>query len=376
MKSMCKLSKSKSWAGLLLVSLGSALISFLPCQKAIGADSAPLKVGFITVGPINDWGYNYAHNQGRLFLDKAQAGKVQTTIAENVPESAEVERVMEKMIAQGTRLIFSTSYGYYEPALRVAKRHKDVVFEQCGRDDTLNTKNLATYFAKQYEPMYVSGIVAGRMTKKNNIGFIAAHPVPQVLQNINAFTLGARSVNPKVKVRVVWTNKWSDAPTEAEATKGLIETGADVLAMHLDSPITVVQTAEKQGAYSIGYHANVSKFAPKGWLTGAMWNWGPLYVEIAKSVENKTWKPGNYRYPMKDGSVQLSPFGACVPKKVQDEALSAKKKIESGEYAVFQGPLKDRDGKELLKAGQKPDLNFVETMSWLAPGVEGTLPKK
>lgn len=357
--------------------LGGVTLAALPfCSTAHGADSGSLKAGFITVGPVNDLGYNYAHNQGRLFLDKALAGKVKTTIAENIPESGEVERVMEKMISQGNKLIFSTSYGYYEPALRVAKRHPDVVFEQCGRDDTQNTKNLATYFSKQYEPMYVCGLVAGRMTKKNNIGFIAAHPVPQVLQNINAFTLGARSVNPKIKVRVVWTNKWSDAPTEAEAAKGLIETGADVLAMHLDSPITVVQTAEKLGAYSVGYHADVSKFAAKGWLTGTMWNWGPLYVQIAQSVQNHSWKPGNYRYPMKDNYVKLSPFGAGVPKKVQDEALSIKQKIESGEYAVFQGPLKDRDGKELLKAGQKPDLNFVETMNWLAPGVEGTLSRK
>ncbi|MBY0357059.1 MAG: BMP family ABC transporter substrate-binding protein [Candidatus Obscuribacterales bacterium] len=355
--------------------LASATLFFALCINTASA-AEPLKVGFITVGPINDWGYNYAHNQGRLYLDKTMAGKVQTTIAENIPESAEVERVMEKMIAQGNKVIFSTSYGYYEPELRVAKRHRDVTFLQCGRDDLQNTPNLATYFAKQYEPMYVSGVVAGRMTKKNSLGFIAAHPVPQVLQNINAFALGARSVNPKVKVKVVWTNKWSDATIEAEAAKGLIESGADVLTLHLDSPITVVQTAEKNGVYAVGYHADVSKFAPKGWLTGAMWNWGPLYVQTVKSIQDKTWKPGNYRYPMKDGFVKLAPFGSSVTKKVQDEALSVKKKIESGEFVIFAGPLKDRDGKELLKAGQKADFNFLESMSWFVPGVEGTLPKK
>lgn len=336
----------------------------------------PLKVGFITVGPVNDWGYNYAHNQGRLYMEKALRGQVVTSIAENIPESAEVERVMEKMIAQGgCRLLFPTSYGYYEPALRVGARHKDVVFESCGRMDTSKSKNLATYFSRQYEPMYVSGIVAGRMTKKNVLGYIAAHPVPQVLQNINAFALGARQSNPKVKIKVIWTNKWSDAVTEAEAVKSLVESGADVLAMHVDSPRTIVQTAEKLGAYSVGYHANLQQFAPKGWLTGAMWNWGPLYVKIAQSVQDKTWQPGNFRHGMKDGYVQLSPFGKAVPKTVADEALTAKKKIEDGQFVVFQGPLKDRDGKQILSDKQKPDLAFIESMNWLAPGVEATLPK-
>ncbi len=346
-----------------------------PVSAAEQKPNQPLKVGFICVGPVNDWGYNYAHNQGRLFLEKSLPGKVTASMAENIPESAEVERVMEKMIARGTQVVFHTSYGYYEPALRVAARHPNVRFEQCGRMDPA-TKNLSTYFAKQYEPMYIAGMVAGRVTKKNNMGFIAAHPVPQVLQNINAFALGARSVNPKAKVHVVWTNKWSDPPTEAEAAKGLIESGSDVLCMHLDSPLTVVQTAEKNGVYSVGYHADLQKFAPKGWLTGSMWNWGPLYVKIANSVIDKSWKPGNYRYAMKDGYVQLSPFGKAVPKAVQDEALALKKKIENEEVAVFSGPLKDRDGKDLLAKGQKADLAFIESMHWLAPGVEGTLPSK
>ncbi|MBY0357058.1 MAG: BMP family ABC transporter substrate-binding protein [Candidatus Obscuribacterales bacterium] len=351
-----------------------SVLMHLSCQPVFSAQ--PTKVGFITVGPINDWGYNYAHNQGRLYLDKAMAGKVQTTIAENIPESAEVERVMEKMIAQGNKIIFSTSYGYFEPELRVAKRHRDVIFLQCGRDDVQNTPNLATYTPKQYEPMYLAGIVAGRMTKKNSLGYVAAHPVPIILQNINAFILGARSVNPKAKIKVVWTNKWSDPPVEAEAAKGLIESGVDVLAMTLDSPITVLQTAEKNGVYSVGYHADGGKFAPKGWLTGSMWNWGPLDVNMVKSIQNKTWKPGNYRYPLKDGYVQLAPFGPAVPKDVQSEVSVLKKRMESGEFVVFQGPLKDREGKELLKSGQKPDLHFIESMNWFAPGVEGSLSKK
>jgi len=358
--------------------LGAILLlsTTMSVVHAAQSSSTPLKVGFITVGSVNDWGYNYAHDQGRRFMEAALPKQVETTIVENIPESAEVERVMEKMIANGTRLIFSTSYGYFDPALRVASRHPNVTFEQCGRIVPASSKNVGTYFAKQYQPMYISGVVAGRMTKKNNLGFIAAHPVPQVLQNINAFTLGVRSVNPKAKVHVVWTNSWSDAPTEAEAAKGLIELGADVLTMHLDSPITVVQTAEKYGVMTVGYHADLKKFAPKGWLTGEMWNWGPLYVKIAQSVKNDTWKAGNARYGMNDGYTKLSSFGPAVPDTVQKEALGLKKKIEQGNFVVFQGPLKDRDGKDRVASGKLPDADLIESMNWFVPGVEGNIAQK
>ncbi len=356
---------------LVIVLFGASAISSLAASQ-----QNVLKVGFITVGPVSDWGYNYAHDQGRLYMQAALPGKVETIMAEKVPESAEVERVMEKMIAGGVRLIFPTSYGYFEPTLRVAQRHPEVRFECCGRTVSADIKNIATYFPKQYEPMYVAGIVAGRMTKKNSIGFIAAHAIPQVLQNINAFTLGARSVNPKVKVHVILTNNWSDPPLEAEAAKGLIESGVDILTMHLDSPITVAQVAEKYGVMTVGYHADLQKFAPKGYLTGMMWNWGPLYVQIAKSVLNNTWKPGNYRYEMKDDYAKLSPFGPKVPAKVRQEALSAVDKIKNGSLSVFQGPIIDRDGKERVAKGKTLDLSAIESMDWLVKGVEGAFKAK
>ena len=365
--------KSARLAAILLVAL--AILSPSPSNGEDPSKAAPLKIGFLCVGPISDWGYNYKHNEGRLFIEKQLKGKVETTIAENIPESAEAERVMEKMIAKGNRLIFSTSYGYFEPALKVAARHPDVFIEQCGRVD-LTTKNLATYFVKQWDAMYLCGVVAGSMTKANNIGFVAAHPVPPVLQNINAFTLGARSVNPKVKVHIVWTNKWSDPALEAEAAKGLIESGADLLAESLDSPITVVQTAEKSKVYCVGYHADVSQFAPHSWLTGAMWDWGPFYVKIANSVIDRTWKDGNDRFDMKDGYVKLSSFGAAVPKSLQTKVLALKKDIEAGKVVVFQGPLSNRDGKLLVAKGQAADLKFIEQMNWLVPGAEGSLPTK
>lgn len=341
---------------------------------ATQAADGRLDVGFITVGPVSDWGYNYAHNQARLYLEGVATKEIKTTVVEGVPENAEVERVMEKMIAGGAKLIFPTSYGYLDPALRVAERHPDVTFVHCGGFKT--TRNLGTYFAYIHEPMYVAGVVAGRMTKTNKMGFVAAHPIPQVLRNINAFALGARSVNPRAAVHVVWTNNWYDPATEAEATKGLIDLGADVLTMHQDSPITVVQTAESRGVFSVGYHADLHQFAPKGWLTGAMWDWGPLYLEIARSVKNKSWQSGQYRAGMAGGAVKIAPFGPAVPFPVQKEALEVKALIEQGKLVVFQGPLTDRDGRERLARGVSPDFEWMEKMDWFVPGVQGAVPAK
>ncbi|MBW2736107.1 MAG: BMP family ABC transporter substrate-binding protein, partial [Deltaproteobacteria bacterium] len=205
---------------------------------------------------------------------------------------------------------------------------------------------------------------------------VAAHPIPQVLRNINAFTLGAKSVNPDAVVHVVWTNKWYDPATEAEAAKGLIDLGADVLTMHQDSPLTVVQTAEKHGIYSVGYHADLHNFAPKGWLTGAMWDWGDLYLKIGRSVAKGTWKTEQYRAGMESGVVKIAPFGPAVPFEVQKEALDLQKQIAGGSFVVFQGPVSDRDGNERLKVGIKPDFDWMEKMDWFVAGVQGSIPKK
>ncbi len=214
------------------------LLSLLACgeillqQLAVAQNNSPLKIGFIYVSPVSDLGWSGAHEQGRKYLDKAMQGHVQTTIAESVPESAEVERVAEKMIAQGNKLIFSTSYGYLEPILRVAARHPDVIFMQCQRRST--TKNVGTYFARQADPLYIAGFIAGKVTKTNKLSYIGGYPVPAVVVCVNAFALGARAANPKARVRVVWTNSWADPATEAEATRGLIESGVDVVAFAVE----------------------------------------------------------------------------------------------------------------------------------------------
>jgi len=335
----------------------------------------PLKIGFITVESVSDMGWNYAHNQGRLYMERALKGQVETSVVENIPENAEVERVMEKLIAQGNKMIFATSYGYLEPAVRMAKRHPDIFIFYVGRPSPDFVKNLTAYINNPYQPMYVAGVVAGRMTKCNKIGYVAAHPVPPVLINLNAFALGARSVNPKAEVHVVWTNSWSDPPTEAEAARGLIDQGADVLAAHLDSTVTVVQIAEKNRLYSVGYHADIHHLAPQGWLIGQKWNWGPLYVKTVQSVLNRIWKGGNYLATSKENCAELSSIGKGVPPAVKKEALDLWAKIKADKFTIFRGPLKDRDGKIVIPAGKALDDTLLSQTDWVVAGIYGNLPK-
>ena len=351
------------------------LLSFALSGAAQSADKTgkPLKVAFVLVGPVSDYGYNYAHNLGRLYL-QSHLPNVETTVAEKVPESAEAERVMEKMIAQGNRLIFSTSYGYLEPAERVAKRHPEVIIMQTWRPS--KQKNVGMYAAYQYQPLYAAGVVAGRMTKKNSIGFVCAHPVPILLQNVNSFTLGARSVNPKVKVHVVWTNSWSDPATEAEATKGLIESGVDVLGSVLDSPLVVAKTAEQNHIWLIGSQSDLRTVAPTTWLTGSRWNWNGSYLKIVKSVLDGSWQPAIQWLGMKEGAVELCPIGTTVPRSVAREATSAAEQIKQGTKVIFKGPLKDRDGKLRLAAGQIADAKWLSEMDFFVEGVDGTLPRR
>jgi basic membrane protein A and related proteins len=341
---------------------------------ADNAGNAPLKVGFLLVGPVSDRGFNYAHNRGRLYIEKESHGQIQTTMAESVPENAEAERVLERMVAQGNKLIFTPSYGFLEPALRVAARHPEVIFMQINR--LQDAKNMGTYFSHQWQPMYLAGIVAGRMTKTNKLGFVAATPVPALITIINAFELGARSVNPKAQTFVTWINKWSDPPLESEAVKSLVEKGCDVIGHAQDNQNTVLSTAERAGVYTAGIYSDGRELAPKGWLTGACLDWGPYYLKIANSVKDHTWRKSTDSAGMEGGYIKLASFGSAVSKSVQTEVLAKEKLLEEGKLAVFQGPLKDREGKERLAAGQKADTKQLAEMYWFVPGVVGALPKK
>ena len=352
---------------IVLLAIGGMSIS------AENKQSPPLKVGFLCVGPITDNGYNAAHNLGRLYL-QSHLANVQTTIADKVPENSDAERVMEKMIAHGNRLIFATSFGYLEPAERVAKRHPDVIIMQAWRPSAI--KNIGSYSTYEYEPLYIVGVVAGKMTKTNKIGFVCGHPISQILQNLNAFALGVRLVNPTATVHVVWTNSWWDPPTEAEAAKGLVDSGVDVVGSTGTSAMTVAKAAAQNHAMVIDTETDLKRALPDNWLTGSHWNWGPMYCRIAKSVQDAAWKPENYCLGLKDGAVELSSFGNIVPNTLQTQARSLADQIKNGKLIIFKAPLKDREGKVRLPAGQVADQKWLDSIDFFVDGVVGALAKK
>lgn len=359
----------------ILLYIWLVLLTQNPAKASNELSRKPLKVGFLMGGPVTDFGWNQAHNNGRLYLEKYMAGKVKTIFAESVPENSEAGRVMERMIAQGAKIIFGTSYGYLDPILAVAARHPDVIFMQINRHSEQKRPNIGVYFPYYFEPLYSNGIVAGRITKTNKLGFIIGHAVPNLLAGVNAFTLGARSVNPGVKINLVCTNSWNDPTTEAEATKALVESGADIIASILDSSLTVCNSAAKLSSYCIGTAYDLNKQVPKAWLTGQSWNYGPLYVKIVDQVINSSWKPDTQYYTAKDGYAQLASFGSMVPQAMREEAALAFKKIATGKTAVFAGPIKDSSGKLRIPAGKVADNQSIGQMNWVVPGVEGALAK-
>ncbi|KKM12842.1 membrane protein [Clostridiales bacterium PH28_bin88] len=330
-----------------------------------------LKVGFVYVGPVGDAGWTWAHDQGRQYLEK-ELPYVQTMYYESVPEGADAERVMTEMVEKGAKVIFATSYGFMDYMLNVAKKYPDVTFLHNSGYKT--DKNMGTYFGRMYQPRYLSGIVAGKMTKSNVIGYVAAFPIPEVVRGINAFTLGVRSVNPNAKVKVVWTSTWFDPPKEKDAAMSLLEVGADVIAQHQDTP-GPQQAAEEKGAFAIGYNSDMRKFAPKANLTSPVWNWGPYYVRTVKAVKEGTWKSEEYWGPMSDGIVDLGPYSDLVPEEVKKLVDAKKQEILSGKWDVFWGPIKDQTGAVKVAEGQKMTDAEMLSFDWFVEGVEGTITK-
>ncbi len=337
-------------------------------------NARPLKVGFILSGPVNDAGWNEAQNKGRLYLESKLGHKAEATCIENVPENGQAERTVEKLIANGYKLIFTTSWGYLDPILRVAARHPDVTFMQVGQGTRL-AKNVGSYIDKPYQPMYVVGMVAARMTKTNKLGIVVPHPIPPIIQIINAFELGAKSVNPKATLQMVWTNTWVDPIIESEATRGLIELGADVLFCCQGNPLTIVKLAENKHVLSAATFSDAKHLAPNYWLTGGVLDWGKFYVEVSESVMNNTWKSKQTNCDMASGVTGLGSFGPQVPLAVRKEAFALRDKIISNKLVIFQGPIVDREGKTQLPKGQLPSDRWLANMNFLVPGVEGSLPK-
>lgn len=353
---------------LALAALAAATIG----MSASAFAAEPLKIGFVYVGPVGDAGWTYAHDQARLAMEKELGAKVKTTYVENVPEGADAERVIRKLVAEGNKLIFTTSFGYMNPTEKVAKTTPGVVFLHATGFKT--GKNLGTYESRLYEGAYLNGVIAGKMTKSKTLGFIASFPVPEVIRNINAFTLGAQSVNPGVKTKVIWVSSWYDPAKERQAAETLVAQGADVMAQNTDSPATL-QVAQEKGVYAFGWDSDMSKFAPKAHLTAATNNWTTYYTETAKAVIAGTWKSGEYRGGMKEGMVKMSALNAVVPADAAKVFEEKKAALTAGTFAPFTGPIKDQSGAVKYAAGVAVPLKDLLSMNFYVQGVEGSIPK-
>jgi basic membrane protein A and related proteins len=357
---------------LLQGSAGLTLGSVLGVRSAAAAD---MTIGFIYVGSRDDYGYNQAHAQGAAALKKMAGLKV--VEEEKVPETDAVEKTMESMInLDGATLLFPTSFGYYNPhMIKTAAKYPKLHFEHCGGLWTdKDPKNAGSYFGYIDEAQYISGIVAGHSTKSGKLGFVAAKPIPQVLRNINAFTLGARLANPKATTQVIFTGDWSMPVKEAEATNSLIDQGVDVLTCHVDGPKTMVENAARRGAMVCGYHVNQSPLAPKAYLTGAEWNWEALYPKFVKMIQAGEQIPNFYRGGLKEEIVKVSPYGEAVSAEARKHADDIKAKLIDGSYTIFKGPILDNKGNTVIAAGvergqKDPEL---EKMDYLVEGVIGT----
>ncbi len=347
--------------------LGAALVS------AAGlAQAQELKVGFVYVGPIGDHGWTYRHDVGRLAIEKALGGRVATTFVESVPEGQDAERVIRQLASSGHRLIFTTSFGYMNPTVKVAQRFPKVYFEHA--TGYKRAPNLSTYMARFYEGRYVAGRIAGRMTKSNVIGYIGSFPIPEVVRGINSFTQALRSVNPDATVKVVWVSTWYDPGKEGDAAKALIDQGADVILQHTDSPAPL-QVAEARGVWAVGQASDMRKFAPKAQLTAIIDNWDGYYVQRAKDVLDGTWKSGDTWGGLNTGMVEMAPYNEAIPLAVVSDAKATVAGIISGAIHPFSGPVKNQAGEVVVPEGKVASDGELLSMDWYVEGVQGKLPK-
>ncbi len=340
-----------------------------------GAAPGDLTIGFIYVGPKDDYGYNQAHAEGAAAVKKMEGVKVLEV--EKVPETVDVQKTMKSMIEDdGAKLIFPTSYGYFDPhVVTVAKEYPNVTFLHCGGlwDKDKHPTNLGTYFGYIDEPEYLSGIVAAYATKSKKLGFIAAKPIPQVRRNINAFTLGARSVDPSITCSVIFTGDWSMPVKESEAATSLINQGVDVLTCHVDSPKVIIETAERRGIHCTGYHTSQAVLAPNGYLTGAEWNWEKVYTDYVNDIKTGKKFPNLLRGGLKEQIVKTSPYGKDVSDEAKKKAEAVKAQFMDGTFVIFKGPIKDNTGKEVIPEGKSYGQTAIEleNMNYLVEGVVG-----
>jgi simple sugar transport system substrate-binding protein len=358
-----------------LLAAGALLAGGAPASRAEPAGAkpgGPLKVAFAYVGPVGDAGWTFAHDKARKAVEAEFGGKVVTSFVENVPEAADAERVLRDMVTQGNQLIFGTTFGYMTPMMKVAAESKGVRFEHATGYKT--SANLRTYDSRTYEGAYLAGVVAGGMTKSNVLGVVASIPIPEVIRNIDSFTLGAQSVNPKVETRVVWVNKWFDPPKETEAAQALINDGADVLMQNTDSS-AVLQTAEKAGKMGFGWDSDMHAYGPKAHLGSAVIDWSPYYKKAVADALAGTWKTGQTWWGVKEGAIDLVSISDKVPAALKAKVDAVKKGLKAGTYSIWKGPIADQAGKEILKAGQVGDDKFLHGIDFYVKGVKGKPPK-
>ena len=342
------------------------------CSLTAAQAADPLKAGFLYIGPTGDHGWTYAHDVGRKMLEADSNGTVKTTYVENVPETADAERVLRDLAQKDHKVIFATSFGYMNQMVKVAKAFPKTVFMHATGYKT--AKNLGVYDVRTYEGAYMLGVVAGKMSKNNKLGVVGSIPIPEVIRNINAFTLGARSVNPAITTRAVWVNSWFDPGKEREAALALIAQGCDVLMQNTDSP-AVVQAAQEKGVLGFGWDSDMSKFGGKAHLAASVLNWSVVYKKVVADVEAGTWKTGSLWYGVKDGAVNIDAFNAALPADVKKLAEERRDALKADKLHPFTGPLKDQSGKEFLAAGKSYTDADLLKMNFYVQGVEGSIPK-
>src|SRR3954471_21595784 len=361
--------KKLALAAILVVIAAVAVVLAVSTAPGSAKPNATFKAAWIYVGPHNDAGWSQAHDQGRLAVQKALGSKVQTTYKENVPEGPQTGQVIESLIRDGNKIIFGTSFGFQPAMAAAAKKHPDVKFEMA--TGTIIQKNMAEYYGAGEDAIYLSGIAAGAATKNGVVGYVVPFAIPEVIRHTNAFALGVQKAHPGAKVKIIWTNSWFDPAKEKKAAENLKAAGADVLGQNVDSPSTG-QYAKTVSLPWVGYDSNAQSFAPKQWLTAAVYNWGPYYLKRTKASMSGTWKSGTYYGSLKDGFTKLAPFGPGVSAKTKALIAAQEKLIKSGKWNEFSGPIYDQKGKVQIKPGHKPTYGDLMSMSYLVKGVIGS----
>ena len=338
---------------------------------APAAKPEPLKISFAYVGPVGDGGWSFAHDQARKKLQAEFGDKIQTSYVESVPEGPDAERVLRDMVTQGNKIVFGTTFGYMDVMQKLGGEFKDVKFEHATGYKT--SENVRTYDSRTYEGAYLAGIIAGAMTKTGTLGVVGSVPIPEVVRNINSFTLGAQSVNPKIKTKVVWVNEWFSPPKETEAATSLINGGADVLFQNTDSP-AVLKTAEEKGKRAFGWDSDMTAYGPKAHLGSAVINWAPYYIKATKDVLDGTWATGQSWWGVKEGAIDLVSIAEDVPAEIKAKVEEAKAGLKDGSFVIWKGPIADNAGKSVLEKDAAADDKFLTGINFYVQGVEGKVP--